>query len=178
MATASTGTTEPMRRPDNGGVTRTDAMVVELVNSMPNACAISTPSTGFKMYCAIKAMDNGKAVRTTTKGSNADNTSELSAFPSPAATILWFLPKESQDKFPSLLCHPTFPVNGDEVEHATAASNPPLLRLEISGIRNGNELFFRVLGRVNRGLGLLRCGLRGIELEMDGIVDIFSEETD
>nr|GMD67022.1 hypothetical protein Iba_chr12cCG20630 [Ipomoea batatas] len=122
---------------------------------MPNACAISTPSTGFKMYCAIKAMDNGKA-----------------------ATILWFLPKESQDKFPSLLCHPTFPVNGDEVEHATAASNPPLLRLEISGIRNGNELFFRVLGRVNRGLGLLRCGLRGIELEMDGIVDIFSEETD
>lgn len=37
MATASTGTTDPMRRPVKIGVARTDAMVVELVKRMLKA---------------------------------------------------------------------------------------------------------------------------------------------
>nr|GMD13989.1 hypothetical protein Iba_chr07bCG2060 [Ipomoea batatas] len=40
MATASMGTTEPMRRPVSSGVMRTDAMVVELVNSILKATSL------------------------------------------------------------------------------------------------------------------------------------------
>lgn len=35
------------------------------------------------------------------------------------------MPKESNDEFPSLLCSPTFPMNGTDVEQASTHSEPP-----------------------------------------------------
>jgi len=67
-------------------------------------------------------------VAATTKGSIADRTCEASVFAT-SDTPLGFVPNESNDTFPSLLCHPTRPMNG-VVEHANADSEPPWKLLE------------------------------------------------
>lgn len=82
-------------------------------------------------------------VKATTKGSIADKTCEESDFFSASVRFSSGLPpNDNSEEFPSLLCHPTFPMNGDEaVEHATASKEP--IPLEPFKIGEKPKLFFK-----------------------------------
>lgn len=65
------------------------------------------------------------AVSATTKGSKPEIIWETSASTAIADPVLGFVPYDSNMKLPSLLCNPTFPMKGYDVEHANAAEAPP-----------------------------------------------------
>lgn len=69
------------------------------------------------------------AVAATTKGSIADKIWDKSLFFS-VKPIDWSFPNERNEAFLSLLCDPTLPINGCEVEHARKLS-PPLSNLSL-----------------------------------------------
>lgn len=66
------------------------------------------------------------AVRATTNGSIADRICEESFFTETSDTLSGFVPNDKNVKLPSLLCNPTFPINGYEVEQAKTDNEQPL----------------------------------------------------
>ena len=133
-------------------------------------------------------------MRATTKGSIADKTWEESAFLSASITLSSRLaPKDKREKLPSRLCHPTFPINGDDVvEQAMADKEPnPRKPLFKNGRRRGlfvkarekeRELGFEVesLGRKRNDVGAfgwreVRVGARDIDGIITDISNWFTE---
>lgn len=66
------------------------------------------------------------AVRATTNGSIADRICEESFFTETSDKLSGFVPNDKNVKLPSLLCNPTFPINGYEVEQAKTDNEQPL----------------------------------------------------
>ena len=124
------------------------------------------------------------AVAATTKGSIADKSWDESLPFSAASDIVFggFIPKESNDDCPSLLCDPTLPTNG-EVEQAHIDKTPLLnLLFEIEKPEKVEEEEEEVLGINEKGweFGILKSlglAVKG-EREVEGTENINEEETD
>lgn len=107
-----------------------------------------------------------KAVAATTKGSKADKTWEesllLVAASEMAAVGVLFIPKERSDAWPSLLCDPTRPRNGEVEQACTPLLNFLFFWIEKPKNGEGEGLAVKMKG-LELGSGEKRIGFLAME---------------